>query len=102
VDVERYLALLDRLRDLEAGLRDLGQGGFTSKAPEKKGEKEVMRLDIYMPVIDWKKSNKAGGGPATDSDSWAWAFAYTQDGGIRREAAQLVAALEQYGKVLVD
>ncbi len=64
-------------------------------------ESEAMPLDIDISGVDWRRSNKAGGGVAGPGDGWAWAFALTKDGGIRRESAQLLAGLEQYGKVLV-
>lgn len=38
--------------------------------------------------------------PGTN-DGWAWAFSQTRNGGILREALQLVQALEQYGAVKV-
>ena len=114
IDADRYLELLDRLQTLEDNLRKLGHKGFnasprpsTSPAPRQprndpKDESPAMSLDLDISGIEWKRSKKAGGGVAGPGDGWAWAFAYTQDGGIRREAAQIVAALEQYGKVLVD
>ena len=111
IDADMYLELLDRLQALEDELRKLGHTGFnisgktTSPSPvrwEKKDESEAMQLDIDISGIDWKRANKAGGGAAGPSDGWAWAFAYTPDGGIRQETSQLVAALELYGKVLVD
>jgi hypothetical protein len=61
-----------------------------------------MPLSMDITGIMWKRSNKQGGGAAGPRDEWAWAFAYTQDGDIRIEAAQLVAALKQYGKALID
>lgn len=60
-----------------------------------------MKLDLDISGIEWKRSNQQGGGPADPSDGWAWAFAYTKDGGIRRETVQLVQALDQYGTVRV-
>lgn len=110
-DAEEYLVLLDELADLEKRLRSLGQKGFNtsgqtprppSPAKKKRDESEAMRLDLDISGIEWKRSNKAGGGAAGPGDGWAWAFSETQDGGIIREAAQLVAALEQYGRVIVD
>ena len=111
IDADRYLEILDRLQTLEGELRKLGHKGFNasgktrspnSSRREKKDESEAMVLDIDISGIEWKRSNKTGGGAAGPNDGWAWAFAYTQDGGIQREAAQLVTALEQYGKVLID
>jgi len=111
IDADRYLELLDRLQALEDELRKLGHTGFntpgktttlSSAKREKKDQSDAMILDIDISGIDWKRANKAGGGAAGPSDGWAWAFAFTQDGGILREAAQLVAAIEQYERVLTD
>lgn len=112
IDADRYLELLDKLQGLEAELRKLGHTGFnasgTTTPPPRQSRKDskdeslAMSLDLDISGIEWKRSNKQGGGAAEPNDGWAWAFAYTQDGGIRREAAQLVAALEQYGKIIID
>lgn len=112
LDADEFLNILDELANLEKRLRNLGREGYkidnittrpsSPASQEKKDESEAMQLSIDISGIDWRRSNKAGGGAADLGDGWAWAFAFTKDGGIRREAAQLVAALEQYGKVLVD
>jgi len=69
--------------------------------PQEVEEAAAMRLSIDVSGINWQRSNRAGGGPAGTREGWAWSFAYTKDGGIRREIMQLVQALEQYGKVRV-
>lgn len=111
LDADEFLNILDELANLEKRLRALGREGYKidgvtpePKSPASREEKEqdAMPLEIDISGIDWRRSNKAGGGAAGPGDGWAWAFALTKDGGIRRESAQLLSALEQYGKVLVD
>jgi len=108
LQAEDIIKLAEDLEALARRLRDMGVAGFKGTSPRgpptppRVNNTEGMPLGLDISGIEWKRSNKQGGGEAGPSDGWAWAFAYTQDGGIRREAAQLVAALEQYGKVLVD
>lgn len=106
-NVEKLIALMDRRDKLNSDIRIMLAGNLVACAqadPESRGSevKSAMKLDITISGIEWKRSNKQGGGAAGPNDGWAWAFALTKDGGIRRESAQLLAALEQYGKVLVD
>ena len=111
LDAEEYIAILDRLHALEDELRKLGHKGFTtsvtttrppSPALRKKKEKTAaMVLDIDISGIEWKRSNRDGGGPAELGDGWNWAFGFTKDGGILPENVKLIQALEMYGKVRV-
>ena len=110
VDADLFLKLLDELDELEQRLRSLGSSGFNGSGrgkttrPEnkpKENDKPAMVVDLDISGIEWKKANRDGGGPAGPNDGWSWAFAFTQDGGIRRETLQLVQALEQYGTVRV-
>ena len=109
VDADRYLELLDELSALEGRLRALGSEGFnvskttqpSSPASKKKAEEKAMDLDIDVSGIEWKKSNRDGGGPAGPDAGWAWAFGYTQDGGILPGAVQLIQAMERYGTVKI-
>ncbi len=103
LDADEYLRLLDELIDLETRLRSVGLAGFNSEKPtpcpkpsmrDPSDESEAMVLDIDISGIEWKLSKRAGGGLAGPDAGWCWAFSTTRDGGIRREAAQLVAALE--------
>lgn len=111
LDADEYLRLLNELINLENRLRSVGLAGFNSgkttkpqryAAKEKEDDTDLMEIDLDMSGIEWKLSNRDGGGLAGPDAGWCWAFSTTRDGGIRREAVQLVAALEQYGKVLVD
>ena len=90
IDADIYLRLLDRLKALEDDLRKLGHGGFTSSGkvqiPDHNGsakpdEAKAMALDIDISGIEWRLSNR--------------------DGGILREALQLIQAIEQYGRVRI-
>ena len=111
LDAEEYLALIDDYDTLGKRLRALGLKGFdasvTTTRPQsqvsrdKKEEIESMFLDIDISGIDWKRSNRDGGGPAEPGDGWNWAFGFTKDGGIRRETMELVQAIERYGPVRV-
>ena len=110
LDADEYRKLLDELIDLQKRLRSVGLAGFNSEKPtpcpkpsmrDPSDESEAMVLDIDISGIEWKLSNRDGGGPAEPNAGWCWAFSTTRDGGIRREAAQLVSALEQYGRVRV-
>jgi hypothetical protein len=69
---------------------------------KKKAESEAMDLDLDISGIEWKKSNRDGGGHAGPDAGWAWAFAFTKDGGILMETVQLLQALDQYERVIVD
>jgi len=109
-DADEYLELLDELTDLEKRLRSLGSKGFngsgrgktTSPANKpKENDKPTMVVDLDISGIEWKKSNRDGGGPAGPNDGWAWAFAYDQDGEVLQETTKLLQALEQYGAVRV-
>ena len=105
---EDVINLAEDLEALARRLRDMGVTGLQSdsslgpSSPPGDDSSEAMPLSMDITGIEWKRSNKQGGGAAGPGDEWAWAFAYTQNGDIRGEAAPLVAALEQYGKVLVD
>ena len=105
---EDVIKLAEDLEALARRLRDMGVTGLQRgsslgpSSPPGHDSTEAMPLSIDITGIEWKQSNKQGGGAAGQYDEWAWAFAYTQNGDIRIEAAQLVAALMQYGKVLVD
>lgn len=105
-DADEYLELLDELTDLEKRLRVLGSKGFNgtkanprpaSPSRETTAEK-AMEIQLDISGIDWQTKDKQPAGPNTP---WCWAHAHMQDGGIRRETAQLVAAVEQYGTVKV-
>jgi len=102
------IKLAENMEALARRLRDMGVTGLQRESspgpssPPSDDSSEAMPLSIDINGIEWKKSNKQGGGTAGQYDEWAWAFAYTQNGDIRRETAQLVAALKQYGKALVD
>lgn len=106
-DADEYLELLDELTDLEKRLRNLGKDGYnfkgsTTKPPSparrEKAESEAMEIQLDISGIDWQTKDKQPAGPNTP---WCWAHAHMQDGGIRRETVQLVAAVEQYGTVRV-
>ena len=104
IDADKYLELLDRLQTIESELRQLGHGGYTTgKTTQRNTEKtDAMVLDnLDISGIEWKKSNRDGGGVAGPETPWCWAFGLTKDGGIRRETMQLLQALEQYEKVRV-
>lgn len=109
-DAKEYLQLLDDMAKLEKKLRNLGKDGYNFRgstpglagpASREKKEEQAMQLDLDISGIDWKLPNNQGGGPAGPGAGWSWAFAYTKDGGIRRETLQLVQALEQYGTVRI-
>lgn len=77
VDADLFLQLLDELAELEQRLRSLGlkgfnlSGKFTTSSParrEKKDESEAMPLGLDISDIEWKRSNKQGGGAAGPSD----------------------------------
>ncbi len=58
----------------------------------------ILELDVHD--LDWKKSNKMGGGPAGASTPWAWTYGYVQDSPEPRpECRGLVNAIRQYGVV---
>ncbi len=104
-NVEKLIDLMDRRDKINSDIRIMlaGNLGTSAQAEPEPRSREVefaMKLDLDISGIEWKRSNKAGGGPAGPGDGWAWAFAYTQDGGVRNEAMQLVTALQQYGKVI--
>jgi len=111
LDAEEYLQLLDEMAKLEKRLRALGRGGYKSDkvttrpsrpaSREKKEEPDAMELDIDISGIEWRLSNRDGGGPAGPEAGWCWAFSTTQDGGVRRETLQLLQAVEMYGKVRI-
>ena len=106
-DAEEYLKLLDEMTALEKRLRNLGKEGYkvdgmTTKpsrpaSREKKEEEDAMEIDLDISGIEWKLSNRDGGGPAGPDAGWCWAFSTTRDGGVRRECLQLVQACEMYG-----
>lgn len=105
IDCDEVIEIIDDIRRSLDSLGRIIADGMTSEptsSSEEKEEKEAMVLDnLDISGIEWTRSNRAGGGPATPEDGWAWAFAYTKDGGIRPETAQLVMALERYGRVRV-
>lgn len=110
LDADEYLRLLDELIDLETRLRSVGLAGFNSEKPTQRpkpsmrgpsDESEAMRLDIDISGIQWRLSNRDGGGPAGPDAGWCWAFSTTRDGGILREVMQLIQAIEQYGRVRI-
>lgn len=105
ISVEHLLMIADRLRDLESDLRKLGLNGYSVQPPTPTPQPqspgaEPMRLEIDISNLDWKKSNKMGGGPAGPSTPWAWTHAYVQDSPQPRpECSELVNALIRYGVV---
>ncbi len=106
-NVEKLIILMDRRDKLNSDIRimlsrNLGSYAQDDPEPRSREVESAMKLDLEISGIDWKRSNKQGGGPASPSDGWAWAFGYNQDGTIRRETMQLIQALKQYGKVIID
>ena len=110
---KEFLAFVDELADLERRMRARGLAGFNGSGkgktpkpakqskPKENDQPAAMTVDLDISGIEWKKSNRDGGGPAGPNDGWAWAFAFTKDGEILRETVQLLQALEQYGTVRV-
>ena len=110
LDADEYLRLLDELIDLETRLRSVGLAGFNSEKPTQRpkpsmrdpsDESEAIRLDIDISGIEWKLSNRDGGGPAGPDAGWCWAFSTTRDGDVLGEVIQLLQAIEQYGRVRI-
>ena len=110
LDADEYLRLLDELIDLETRLRSVGLASFNSEKPtprpkpsmrEPSDESEAIRLDIDISGIEWKLSNRDGGGPAGPDAGWCWAFSTTRDGDVLGEVIQLLQAIEQYGRVRI-
>jgi len=102
--------LIARLEALEATIQQIryeaSQGVLKQPSPftrvKPRPPSATAAHGININLIDWKRSNKAGGGSAGPGDGWAWAFAYSQDGKLLDEAVQLVQEIERYEKVEVD
>lgn len=109
-DAEEYLKLLDEMTALEKRLRNLGREGYKvdgmttkpSSPASREKEEEAMEIDLDISGIEWKLSNRDGGGLAGPEAGWSWAFSTTRDGGVRRECMALVQAIELYGTVRID
>ena len=86
---------MERKDKINKEIRAILAGNFKKPDHEPKPE-TAMKLDLDISGIEWKRSNKQGGGPAQPEDGWAWAFAFAQHGGVLRETMQLVQALNQY------
>ncbi len=105
ISADRILEMADRMKELESDLRKLGLNGFTTQpstpTPQpQRPDAEPMRLEIDVSNLDWKKSNKMGGGPAGPTTPWCWTHAYIQDSPQPRpECADLVNAILLYGIV---
>jgi len=69
-------------------------------APTPKKD-EPMEVNIDISRINWKKSKRAGGGTASEYDSWAWAFAYDRQGNLLPESKDLFEATQHYGSVRI-
>lgn len=105
ISADRLLAIADELKRVESDLRKLGLDGFTTQpttprpTPQRQ-DAQPMILEIDVLNMDWKKSNKMGGGPASASTPWSWTHGYIQDSQEPRpECADLVRTIERYGVV---
>ncbi len=110
LDAEKYLELLDRLKEVEAELRNFGKGGFThgSTTPrnsekKKNSSQPAMTMDIDVTSIVFKQKKKADGNfeLAGSHAKWGWTFGYTQQGDYQTETRELVQVIEQYGSIQV-
>lgn len=106
ISADRLLEIADQLKRVESDLRKLGMTGFSTqptkpKTQTQKPKSEAMPLDFDIRSLDWKKSNKAGGGPAGPETPWAWAFAYpdSESNDPRTDCYDLVIALNRFGTV---
>jgi len=108
VSADRILELADRMKDLESEIRQLGLDGFMSQPitrapPRQKSNSELMAMQFDLTRLDWKKSNRAGGGDAGPDEKWAWTYGYpdADSPDPRTECYALVEALIQYGEIRV-
>lgn len=105
ISANRLLEIADQLKRVESDLRKLGLNGFSTQPPKprpqpKRSGADAMPVDFHVSFLDWKKSNKMGGGSAGPSTPWAWTHGYIQDSpDPRPECSDLVNAILRYGVV---
>ncbi len=112
--VDRLVELLDKRDDLNFEIRSMLAGTlFTTPKPKKtdlvdtflkkpKPEtKAAMEVDVNIWGVEWKLSNRQGGGRASPEAGWAWGFGYDQDGVFLPEAERLIELIQRYGKIRV-